>query len=71
MLFLVVVERQAPDVSLVGFAAVGLEAHAQHGQRVAQQRLLRPLRLNEVVAGVFKRSCFLDNHVTGKTFLLN
>ena len=72
MLLLVVVEGQAPDVRLVGFAAVGLEAHAQHGQRVAQQRLLRPLRLHEVVAaGVFKRSCFLDNHVTGKTFTSN
>ena len=40
MLFLIVVEWKTPDVGLIRFAPIGLEAHPQHRERVSHQRLL-------------------------------
>ena len=62
MLFLIVVEWKTPNVGLVGFAPVRLEAHPQDGERVTEQRLLHRLRLHEVMM-VLECPRLQDEHI--------
>ena len=62
MLFLIVVEWKTPDVCLIWFAPICLEAHPQHREGVAHQRLLHRLRLHEVVI-VLEGPGLQDEHI--------
>ena len=62
MLFLIVVEWKTPDVGLIRFAPIGLEAHPQHREGVSHQRLLHWLRLHKVMI-VLEGPGLQDEHI--------
>ena len=63
VLLLVVVEWKTPDVGLVWLAAVRLEAHTQHGERVPHQGLLHRLGLHEVMIVRLERPRLQNEHI--------
>ena len=65
MLFLIVVEWKTPDVGLIWFAPIRLEAHPQHRERVTHQRLLHRLGLHKVVI-VLEGPGLQDEHIAEK-----
>ena len=65
VLLLVVVEWKTPDVGLVWLAAVRLEAHPQHRERVPHQGLLHRLGLHEVVVVRLECLGLQNEHIAG------